>query len=658
MIDHQALTGRNASGAGAGGGGATPAGGTGPAYVAGELLVQFAPGMSVAGRSAAVAAIGGQVSEILRGGPDAAEAVLTRVTFAPGMDVQQAAAILAKLPGVSFAEPNYIQTVQLASNDPAYTSGQLWGMYGDGTSPANQFGSQSGEAWAAGHTGSTKVAIGVIDSGVDYTHADLYLNIWLNQGEIPVELRSLLTDTDGDNLITFRDLNQAANAAFVTDINGNGRIDAGDLLNDVRWENGINEDGNIDANGRAYVDDLIGWDFVSGDNDPYDDNNHGTHVSGTIAGMGGNGAGVAGVAWATQIVGLKFLSDTGSGSTSGAILAVDYFTNLSKAGAGVDFAATNNSWGGGGFSQALLDSIVRGAQGDILFVAAAGNGGRDGVGDNNDSTANYPSNYSTVAGAGYEAVIAVASITSTGALSSFSNYGAQTVDLGAPGSSIYSTLPGGTYGTFSGTSMATPHVAGAIALFSAGNAALSASQIRAELLGSTAATSSLGGKTVTGGRLDVGNLMDPSPPPAGPNLIYGSTGSDTLAGTSGADKIWGVPADGSHLGAGTVDRLAGGGGADVFVFGDSRGRFYDDGNSRSAGASDYAVITDWSADDRIQLSGTRADYFQKAVTVGSDSGMGIYYDSNDNGRLDSRDELIGVVKNVQDPLDWAVFDFV
>ena len=304
MINHQALTGGNASG-----GGAT--GALSPAYVAGELLVQFAPGMDAAGRSAAVAAIGGRVSEVLRGGGDAAEAVLTRVTFAPGLDVQQAAGILAKLPGVSFAEPNYIQTVQLASNDPAYTSGQLWGMYGDGTSPANQFGSQSGEAWAAGHTGSTKVAIGVIDSGVDYTHADLYLNIWLNQGEIPVELRSLLTDTDGDNLITFRDLNQTANAAYVSDINGNGRIDAGDLLNDVRWENGINEDGNFDANGRAYVDDLIGWDFVSGDNDPYDDNNHGTHVSGTIAGMGGNGAGVAGVAWATQIVGLKFLSDTG-----------------------------------------------------------------------------------------------------------------------------------------------------------------------------------------------------------------------------------------------------------------------------------------------------------------------------------------------------------
>ncbi|MBW3560469.1 MAG: S8 family serine peptidase, partial [Proteobacteria bacterium] len=644
-----------------GGAGAAIASG-GPAYVAGEILVQFSPGADAAARSAALSAIGGGVAEVLRGGPSAAEGMLTRVSFAPGLSVEQAAEILSRLPGVRFAEPNYIQTVQATSNDPAYTSGQLWGMYGDGTSPANQFGSQSGEAWAAGHIGSTKVAIGVIDSGVDYTHADLYLNIWLNQGEIPVELRGLLTDTDGDNLISFRDLNHSANSAYVSDINGNGRIDAGDLLNDLRWENGINEDGNIDANGRAYVDDLIGWDFVNGDNDPYDDNNHGTHVSGTIAGMGGNGAGVAGVAWTTQIVGLKFLSDTGSGSTSGAILAVDYFTNMSKVAGGVDFAATNNSWGGGGFSQALLDSIGRGALSEILFVAAAGNGGRDGVGDDNDSTANYPSNYDTTAIAGYDAVIAVASITSSGSLSSFSNYGATTVDLGAPGSSIYSTLPGGTYGTFSGTSMATPHVAGALALFSAmAGAGASAAAIKAELLGSAAATASLTGKTVTNGRLDVGNLMDlsaPPPPPPGPNLIYGTTGNDVVTGTTAADKIWGIPADGTHLGRGTVDRLGGNGGADVFVFGDSRGRFYDDGSGKSAGTSDYAVITDWGSDDKIQLFGTASAYFQKTVTIGSDSGMGIYHDSNGNGRLDTRDELIGIVKDVTTPLGSSAFEFV
>jgi subtilisin family serine protease len=171
--------------------------------------------------------------------------------------------------------------------------------------------------------------------------------------------------------------------------------------------------------------------------------------------------------------------------------------------------ATNNSWGGGGFSQGLLDAINRGGNAGILFIAAAGNGGSDGVGDNNDTTATYPSNYQCTNGGtrGWDCVIAVASITSTGAKSSFSNYGATTVDLGAPGSGIYSTLPGkggsSTYGSYSGTSMATPHVTGAAALYAAGHAGASAQQIKDAILSSTVFTSSLDGRTVTEGRLNV-----------------------------------------------------------------------------------------------------------------------------------------------------------
>jgi len=154
----------------------------------------------------------------------------------------------------------------------------------------------------------------------------------------------------------------------------------------------------------------------------------------------------------------------------------------------------------------LHNAIWRAAQEDILFIAAAGNSS-----SNNDVQANYPSNYSTTAVAGYDSVVAVASLTNTGALSSFSSYGATTVDIAAPGSAIYSTLPGGRYGTYSGTSMATPHVTGAVALFAAENPNATAAEIRAALLDSAAATPSLGGRVVTGGRLDIDALLDTSP---------------------------------------------------------------------------------------------------------------------------------------------------
>lgn len=419
-------------------------------------------------------------------------------------------------------------SIAAVSNDPGYSNGSLWGMLGDTGTITNAYGSQANEAWAAGHTGSMKTVVGVIDTGIDYTHPDLYLNIWLNQREIPTTVRASLSDIDSDGLITFRDLNGTANASYVLDYNSNGRIDAGDLLNDARWENGGDEDGN------GYRDDLIGWDFVNNDNDPFDDNSHGTHVSGTIGGIGGNGIGVAGVNWNVQMVALKFLSASGSGSVSGAIGSVDYFTGAAtRASAGENFVATNNSWGGGGYSQALNDAIGRAAQQDILFVAAAGNST-----SNNDVTANYPSNYSTTSAAGYDAVVAVASLTNTGALSSFSSYGATNVDLAAPGSSIYSTLPGGGYGTYSGTSMATPHVTGAVALYAAANPNASAAEIKQALLASSAATASLTGKVLTGGRLDIGTLMNstpqPPPPPPGSGDVIAGDASTTASLTASA----------------------------------------------------------------------------------------------------------------------------
>jgi subtilisin family serine protease len=205
--------------------------------------------------------------------------------------------------------------------------------------------------------------------------------------------------------------------------------------------------------------------------------------------------------WNITLISGKFLGRRG-GTTANAVKAVNYFTDL-KLRHGLNIVATNNSWGGGGFSQSLLNAINAGGNAGILFIAAAGNGGSDGVGDNNDSTASYPSNYQCTANGTYDCVIAVAAITSSGAKSGFSNYGATTVDLGAPGSGVWSTTALNSYSSYSGTSMATPHVTGAAALYAASHPGASAAQIRAAIMSSTVPTSSLSGRTVTGGRLNV-----------------------------------------------------------------------------------------------------------------------------------------------------------
>ncbi|MFN9348706.1 MAG: S8 family serine peptidase, partial [Planctomycetota bacterium] len=258
---------------------------------------------------------------------------------------------------------------------------------------------------------------------------------------------------------------------------------------------------------------------------------HGTHVAGTIGAVGGNGIGVAGVAWNVKMISAIFLGPTG-GSITAAIQAIDYLTDL-KVNRGVNIVATNNSWGGGGYSSALHAAIIRAANAGILFVAAAGNSAL-----NNDTTANYPSNYSTLVGvsgtpaANYEAVIAVAATTSTGGLASFSNFGATQVDIGAPGNSILSTLPGNTYGVYSGTSMATPHVTGAIAAYAAAKPNASAATIREAILKSAVPTASLAGKTVTGGRLSVLDAINYVSVPT--MSIANASASESVNGVAGA----------------------------------------------------------------------------------------------------------------------------
>ncbi|MCB0377026.1 MAG: S8 family serine peptidase [Bdellovibrionales bacterium] len=334
-------------------------------------------------------------------------------------------------------------------------------------------------AWSSSGTkGSDQVVVAVIDTGVDYTHEDIIDNLWRNPGEMGV-------DANGKNMAT----------------------------------NGIDDDGN------GYVDDVVGWDFASNDNKPYDlaskgfavltggNPGHGTHCAGNVAARGDNGKGIAGVAPNVKIMAMRFLTEKGQGTTEGAINAVRY---------AVDNGAQilSNSWGSEGDgddpqgAQALKDVINYAKDRGVLFVAAAGNG-HQGVGYDNDTDAKpgVPASYDM------ENIVSVAALDSSDQLGAFSNWGRTTVDIGAPGVKVYSTVPDNDYqdtvidipgfitATWDGTSMATPHVAGAAALYLSKNPNADWREIKDALLRTSSPVSSLNGKSVSGGKLNVRRLM-------------------------------------------------------------------------------------------------------------------------------------------------------
>jgi len=329
-------------------------------------------------------------------------------------------------------------------------------------------------AWSV-TTGSAASVVAVIDTGVDRTHPELQGNLAVNTGEIP--------------------------------------------------NNGIDDDRN------GYIDDVNGWDFYNRDADPSDGHGHGTHVAGTIGARGHNSLGVAGVAWNVRLLPIKFLSDSGSGYTSDAVASVNYATRM---GARI----SNNSWGGGGYSQALYDAIsATGATGSI-FVAAAGN---DSL--NNDTTPQYPAGYNL------DNIIAVASTDEGDGLSYFSNYGATSVDLGAPGSNVLSLRPGGQYAYLSGTSMATPHVAGSIELLLSKNPTMSYAQIRQLLYFGADSLPSLSNRAASGSRLNVyRSLKSTVPEWLRPQVTSGTV-------TAGQSALVPLSVNTASLAPGTYDQV-------------------------------------------------------------------------------------------------------
>ncbi|HLL74174.1 MAG TPA: S8 family serine peptidase [Pyrinomonadaceae bacterium] len=380
------------------------------------------------------------------------------------LDAEAVAAEYRELPEVEYAEPNIEIELDPAENDPfdeaadadddeppvimsacAGAKGERPNdpMFGEQWSLDNtgQSGGAAGAdicamgAWSK-TTGSRRVIVAVLDTGVDYTHRDLAGNMWKR----PASLGPYVDEHLGT------------------------------------------------------IDDLHGYDAADNDGDPRDDNGHGTHCAGIVGAEGGNSEGIAGVNWQVEIMPLKFMDGRGRGTTKDAIEAINYV--VARKRAGVNVRVISASWGSTFYSRALEDAIRRAGDEGVLFIAAAGNSST-----NNDRRQHYPSGYKL------PNVISVAALTRHDALASFSNYGPKTVHVAAPGAQILSTWPGNQYEEHSGTSMATPGVAGVAALVVAAEPGISMEKLRERLLASVDPLPALAGKTLTGGRLNASRAV-------------------------------------------------------------------------------------------------------------------------------------------------------
>jgi subtilisin family serine protease/subtilisin-like proprotein convertase family protein len=455
------------------------------------------------------------------------------VRLAPGLSVDKALGAYRADPRVLSAEPDYYLVSSAVPNNPLF--GQQWGLQNTGANGGTPGADvHAVPAWDIAQ-GSPQVVVAVMDTGVDYNHPDLYQNIWINQAEIPYTRLKNLVDYRGDGYISFADLNDPRNQGVgkITDVNGDGRIDAADILAPMVLDAKGNDTGlggwaypgNTQDGDTAHPNDFIGWNSNTNTNNPYDDNGHGTHVAGILGAVGNNGLGVAGVDWNVQLMPVKFLNADGRGSTDQFIAGLSYAI---AHGARI----TNNSWDGAGPSQNLIDAIATAWAHGQIFVAAAGNNATD-----IDRHPSYPSSFSL----SNDNVVSVAATDRNDNLAGTSNYGARTVDLAAPGVDILSTVPGGGYGTRSGTSMATPFVTGALALVWGQHPDWSYQQVIAQVLWTTDGLPSLAGKTLTGGRLDLaaalGDPIDPKWTHASRPAIVSATFGGPAANVLGSARV-------------------------------------------------------------------------------------------------------------------------
>jgi subtilisin family serine protease len=391
---------------------------------------------------------------------------------------------------VDYAEPDFVLYALRTPNDPHFASGFLWGLHNTGQLSGRADADIDAPEAWDARTEAPNVIVAVIDTGGRYTHEDLAVNMWVNPGE-------------------------------------SGR----DFLGLDKRNNLLDDDGN------GYLNDMHGINAITGTGNPLDDHGHGTHVSGTIGGAGNNNVGVVGVAWRVQMMELKFLDALGQGFNSDAIECIDY---ARRNGAKIISA----SWGGYDFdSTALRDAIASTRDAGMIFVAAAANDASD-----NDTRPLYPASYDL------DNVISVAATTRRDELASFSNFGATTVDLGAPGEDIYSTwnLTDSAYQYLSGTSMATPHVSGACALVWARYPDESYLQIKNRILAGTDPLPTLAGKCVTGGRLNLQKALGSTTPQPTQPVVTVSAG-DPSATESGDPGRFTIMRTGSTASSLTVD---------------------------------------------------------------------------------------------------------